>query len=449
MKERLLIALICITAVTCVFSQESVQTLTFEEAVKIGLKNNVNLNTQKNNLFVNESRKLQSYAGYLPNISAQAFAQRTDGLQIDPTTGAANNISSDVIQGSVNASYTLFNGFNRLNTLKQNNSQFIAQTYLVKRANQDVIFNVASQYLQVLLDQELLRIAEENTQAQKVILEQIKALVSLGTRAQADEFNQDAIVKNLEVTALRAKATLENDRALLAQIIQLDPQVPYQLQYPNLNLELADYSNLSMDSLFTVAAKNRPDLIQQKYQVDALQRSMKASSSGYIPTIIFFAGYGSTYFVRSDLQQSESFQSQFFDLNPQLNYGINLRIPIFDQFLTRTNRSIAKINYENSRLTEDDLFKSVKIDVQRAYNNYKNAIESYQASLAQYEAGELAIRTQRESYELGVSSQIELAQANQTFTQALASRAQAEVTLVFQQVLLEYALGTLYFEETP
>jgi outer membrane protein len=95
------------------------------------------------------------------------------------------------------------------------------------------------------------------------------------------------------------------------------------------------------------------------------------------------------------------------------------------------------------------LFKSVKIDVQRAYNNYKNAIESYQASLAQYEAGELAIRTQRESYELGVSSQIELAQANQTFTQALASRAQAEVTLVFQQVLLEYALGTLYFEETP
>jgi outer membrane protein len=77
------------------------------------------------------------------------------------------------------------------------------------------------------------------------------------------------------------------------------------------------------------------------------------------------------------------------------------------------------------------------------YNNYITALRSYNASEVQFQAGELALRTQQEGFILGAASQVELAQANETFVQAAASRAQAEVTLLFQQMLMEYALGTL------
>ncbi len=438
MKKNLV--LVFMLSATGAFSQETAQ-LTFNEAVKIAMEKNVTLNTQKNQLFSNQARKLQGYANYLPNLNAQGFAQRTDGLQIDPTTGQGGNITSDYVQANVNANYTLFNGLNRINTLKQNNLQFDAQTSLVERTKQDVIFNVASQYLQVLLDQELLRIAQENLQTQKVVLEQMQGLVDAGVRATADLYTQDAQVKNLEVTKLRATVALENDRALLAQTLQADPAIHFEVVTPDWNNEYnLDYiQKMSLDSLYTVAVERRADLKQQKFNVEAFKHGMRANTSGYIPTVTLFGSYGSTFFSANPA----AFDEQFKRLNPQTSYGVNLTIPIFDRLQTHSLRAAGRVNYDNAKLTEENLVKTIKIDVKRVYQNFLSAVESYKASQVQYQAGELALKTQQESYQLGVSTQVALALANQIFVQGAASKAQAEVTLIFQRILLEYAVGSL------
>ncbi len=427
--------------------------LTFEEAIKIGLEKNVTLNTQKNQLFAAQARKTQSVAQYLPNLNAQAVAQRTDGLQIDPTTGRGASLTSDQFFAQVQAGYVLFNGFGRVGVLKQNNDLFLAQDAFVKRSRQDLVFTVASQYLQVLLDQELLRIAEENLNAQKVLLEQVRGFVQVGSRPAVDEYNQDALVQSFQVLSQRARITLENDRAALAQTLQLDPSIPFTLVQPDRDTDIEYFRSLSLDSLYQIAIQHREDLKQQNYLVDAAQHAVTASTSGYFPVLSAFASYSSTYFASNfweivgdpDLKP-KPFENQFRRENPSLSYGLNLNIPIFDRLQTRTNRVFAKVSYQNAILTRDNTLKSIKIDVQRSFKNYLTAIESYESSLVQYDAGELALRTQRESYALGIASQVELAQANQTFVQAAASRAQAEVTLVFQKVLLEYALGTLQVE---
>ncbi len=438
MKKNLV--LVFILSATGAFSQETAL-LTFNEAVKIAMEKNVTLNTQKNQLFSNQARKLQGYANYLPNLNAQGFAQRTDGLQIDPTTGQGGNITSDYVQANVNANYTIFNGLNRINTLKQNNLQFDAQTSLVERTKQDVIFNVASQYLQVLLDQELLRIAQENLQTQKVVLEQMQGLVDAGVRATADLYTQDAQVKNLEVTKLRATVALENDRALLAQTLQADPAIHFEVVTPDWNNEYnLDYiQKMSLDSLYAVAVERRADLKQQKFNVEAFRHGMRANTSGYMPTVTLFGSYGSTFFSANPA----AFDEQFKRLNPQTSYGVNLTIPIFDRLQTHTLRATGRVNYDNAKLTEENLVKTIKIDVKRVYQNFLSAVESYKASQVQYQAGELALKTQQESYQLGVSTQVALALANQIFVQGAASKAQAEVTLIFQRILLEYAVGSL------
>ena len=248
--------------------------------------------------------------------------------------------------------------------------------------------------------------------------------------------------------------TLMNDHALLAQTLQLDPVDTFRVQKPEWINDLSYFNKLSLDSLYQIAEKSRPDLIQQKYLIDAARQGLRAGSSGYYPSLSLFASYGSTYYasdaykLNPGISEPASFQEQFKRQNPVLSYGINLNIPIFDRLQTRTNRVVAKVNYQNAELTYENLLKTIKIDVQRAFNNFGVAIESYNSSLIQYHAAELSYRTQRESYELGVSSQVALAQANQVFVQAASSKAQAEVTLVFQQMLLEYALGTLKFQAT-
>lgn len=417
--------------------------LTYREAVKIALQNNLTLNQQKNILVARQVQKNQTIAAFLPSLAVQGSARHTEGQQPNPDGGELLDLSVDNVDANIQAGMVLFNGFNRINTLNQFSNQFRAQASFVKRSEQDVVYTVTTQYLQVLLDQELLRIAEEAHRVQNVVLSQLRELVNLGARAAADMYTQDAQVRNLEVTALQAQVTLENDKALLAQTLQMDPSIPVQLEFPSIENSM-DIHSMSLDSLYAVALANREDLKQADYQAKANLYAYRASASGYYPSVNLFASYGSQYIsTLKDQPAYGTFSNQFGTVFPSISYGVNVTIPIFDRLVTRTNRVFNRITYENSVLQQENLRKSIKIDVKQMHNNYITALQSYQASQVQLQAGELALRTQQEGFILGAASQVELAQANQIYVQAAASRAQAEVTLLFQQMLMEYALGTL------
>lgn len=445
MRKIFFALLLCIGSALTAIAQQSQDTLVlpYREAVRIALKNNLDLNQQKNNLVVRQVQKNQSIAAFLPSLGIRGTASHSEGQQPNPDGGELMDLSVDNVSASIQAELTLFNGFDRINTLNQMSNQFRAQTSLVKRTEQDVVYLVTTQYLQVLLDQELLRIAEEAHRVQSVVLNQLREQVRLGARAEADLYTQDAQVRNLEVTALQAKVTLENDKSRLTQTLQLDPEVPLKVEFPSIENTM-DIMSMSLDSLYAVAMANRADLRQAEYQAKSNRYAYKASVSGYFPSISLFASYGSQYI--STLKGEPlygTFSNQFGTVFPSISYGVSVNIPIFDRMATRTNRVFNRVTYENSVLQRENLEKSIKIDVRQMYNNYITALQSWQASQIQLQAGELARRTQQESFILGVASQVELAQANQIYVQAAASKAQAEVTLLFQQMLMEYALGTL------
>lgn len=444
-SKRILIAVILILSVKVAAQQK----LTHQQAVKIALEKNVMLNQQENNLYSSQVQRNQSIAAFLPGVNVRGTAQRTSGLQQSRDGGDLIDVTVEEMFANVNAELVLFNGMNRLNALQQNNSQFKAQISFVERTKQDVIYNVTTQYLQVLLDQELFRIADENYKTQNTVLEQLREQVNVGARAEASLYTQEALVLNLKVTALRAKVALENDEATLKQTLQLDPSDIYKIDFPETS-SLPVINSESMDSLYLNALNNRQDLKRINHQVSANQHQYQGALSGYIPTLSLFASYGSYYTSQlKDEPLYGNFANQFGTAWPSLQYGISVTVPIFDRFLTRNNRTLNRVRYENSQLEKENLEKSIKIDVQRAYNNFKAAIQAYEASLIQIKAGELALSTQKESFLLGVSDQVSLSLANQTYVQAAASKAQAEVTLLFQKILLDYALGTLKAEDIP
>ena len=417
--------------------------LTFEEAVKIGLERNVVLKQQKNQLELNQTQKMAGYANFLPSVNITSRFVRQEGQQPSAKTGDLVDLKTNTFSASLNGNLTLFNGLRGVNALSQASNQLMSQSYLVKRSTQDVVSIVTSQYLQVLLDQELLKIAEENLKSQTTILNQVQGFFDVGSKAITDVYSQDALMKGAQVSFIRAKNTLQNDKSILAQTLQLDPSRDFQVVYPSFKDEIDVPVKLSLDSLIEIAMANRADLEQLKYQVKANEFSYKSLISGYLPSITLFANYGSFY---SSLIQLP-FIEQFKTFNPSLSYGANLTIPIFNRQVNKAQRMGAQVLYKNSELNRQNAEKAVKLDVQRALTNLTNAIENLVASRSQFQAGELALKTQQESYELGISTQVALAQANQIYVQGASSKAQAEVTLIFQRILLDYFLGILKVED--
>src|SRR5690606_24430054 len=186
--------------------------------------------------------------------------------------------------------------------------------------------------------------------AQVADLDPLKEQVRLGARAESDMYTQEAQVSNLSVTALRAKVTLENDKALLAQTLQLDPAVPFAVQRPDRTLDL-DYVDMNLDSLYQVALTNREDLHRAEFQAKANQHAFRAAVNGYLPSLTLFASYGSQYI--STLKETPAyggFSNQFTNIFPSTSYGVSVTIPLFDRLVTRNNRVFSKVTYENSVL---------------------------------------------------------------------------------------------------
>ena len=89
----------------------------------------------------------------------------------------------------------------------------------------------------------------------------------------------------------------------------------------------------------------------------------------------------------------------------------------------------------------------MKTDVLRAYENLQLYARTYSVTIDQLKAADHALQLESERYGLGVTNFVDFANANRVFVQAQTDKAQAEYRLLFQKVLVDYAVGTLKPED--
>jgi outer membrane protein len=463
--KKVVTILACVLS-SLVFAQtdsSSVQILTFERAVQIGLQNGMLLNQQRNNLELSQMQKIANISAVLPSLSGTVTAQRYNGNSFIQQTGQVINGIRDNVSGSLNANMNIFSGFYRMNSIRQYTNALEAQSYFVKRTSQDLINTVATQYLNVMLDKELLKIAKENFNALDKQLQQVKEQVALGAKSPVDEYNQDATTKAAELRYVQAEIQLNNDKLLLAQTILIDPLEEFDVEQPNWDLSLATEESLNVSELADKAKEFRADYLRALKAETAQRFAMKASKGLMMPSLYGFFSYGSAYnfshgvpktlydSAANDYVANANYPRPFGEQvrvnNLYKAYGFQLSIPIFNGLQQRTAYVQQKVLYENAQWTRKNAEMQIRNDIQRSVTNYRGAERAFIITTGQLKAAEIAYQLETERYNLGVTNFVEYSNANKVLVQAQTDKAQAEYRLVFQRVLLEYAVGTLKPED--
>ncbi|MDH4091530.1 MAG: TolC family protein [Cyclobacteriaceae bacterium] len=422
--------------------------LTFKEAVKIGLQNNVVLNQQKNQLQYTQKNKTSSMLQLGPSVQAGGSAYRNDGNSFNQNEGRVVNGVIDYVGGQLSASMPVFNGLAVVNQYRQANNQNEAQLHQVVRSNQDVIRDVSNQYLLCLLDQELVKINIENVATQQIQYDQIKAQVELGSKAEADLYNQEYQLKNSELLLVRARNTLKNDMANLALTLQIDPTIYVEVQQVDWDINKLAADSATFENLYATAVDRRSDLKQAGHAEKAAHYGYSSMKGRYYPSIYAGVNYGSRYnYIQGE--DNRSFHDQFTKDNVALSYGFSLTIPIYSGLQYRTQAAFSKVTYENAKIRAKNAEVVVKTDVIRAYQNFKDARTSYETSQAQLRAAETSYKMEKERYDLGISNIVQLSIVNQTYVRAQGDYKTSLFTLMFQRLLINYATGTLQFEDIP
>jgi outer membrane protein len=441
MKYFILVILSGVSLVA--WAQSEPMKLTFKEAVDMALVKNVDYKTRQNEVERSSSQSHQSLANMGPSASINANLFQRQGRQTiqNPDTEQVEfkDVASNNFTMGLDVNLPLFGGFNRIQTYRASRSSLHSQEHALERSRQTTIFNVAQQYLQVLLSQELYGIAEGNYRNQLENLKRIEGQVEVGAMAGVNQYNQEAEVKRLETLIITAKNTYENDKLVLAQTLQLEPGVDFVLERPQFSAEETILIDISFDDLYATALSKRPDYKQQKEVVNNNTRTLSALRGSYFPTLSAFYSYNTSYNSTIPF----SVQTQLTDLSPSHFYGLSLNIPIFNGLSTRNRVQSSRIDKENSLLQEVNLKTLIYRDVKRAHQNFEASKAGYVSATAQYEAAKKAFELEKERFELGASAFFEFSQANNALIQGQAAKAQAEFTLMFQQTILDYQVGVL------
>jgi outer membrane protein len=442
-KVKILVFLFCISSLPAIAQSQEGKLISLQDAIKIGLQRNINLRKAQNQLISLSMDKTQAKLAYLPNVSVSIQAARQVGQQFQLVEDGfeISNVQADRLSGGLSASLSIFEGFNRQKQLRISDLEFKAQSKGIERQQQNVIFTVAQQYLQILLDEQLLEIAQKNVENQQDQLQRIDGFAKAGLRPQADFFTQNAAVKQLELEYIEAENTLLLDKATLTQTLQLNPLEDFTISADGLK-DAPQNQASELSELFHLAMDNRPDLKQLNYRVQSADQNIEGLKSNYLPDLRAFYQYGTQYSSLNSL----NFRDQLFDLYPNNTVGLNLNIPIFNNYVNKTQVARARVALYNTELDFENLERVIFQDVQNAYLNYNAAIKRFEVSSAALKAAEEAYTIQQQRYNAGIASLADFSLANQEFVTAAGNKEQARFTLLFQQIILDFQVGTLTLE---
>ncbi|WP_421774463.1 TolC family protein [Gracilimonas sp.] len=447
MKRFLSSTLLALLFFTAPILAQEARTISIQEAIDIALENNYQLKQAENNLDLANESITNEYADFAPSINSSINGSRRIGRRFDNVTGNIIDVPSQGVGANIGANITIFDGFNNILSLRASQQSKVSSEESLQRAKEQVIFNTASRYLQVLLDLQLLEIAQENLENSMQQLEQVRAQVEVGSRPTVDLYNQEAQVASDELAVTQQENSLKFSKLVLVRQLQIDPLGSYDFVVPETEIQAQQSTgqDFSLSELIDQAILNRSDLKSEIADIKTLEYQLQMAQGSLYPSVSASASISSSYSDQYSLpgQGSVSFSDQFFDQQVNRSYGFSISIPLFQNWNRMYNIQSSKVQLKNAELSFDNSKLQVIQEVTQAYNDYTSYVKQLEASEKSRRASERAFETQQERYNVGSSTLIELSQAQASYVEAQSNYTQAMYNLIFQEKLLDYYLGKL------
>jgi outer membrane protein len=407
------------------------RTITLQQAIAIALAQSSTARFAENTARLDSLDVRSARNQCLPSLSASSVASRRmlSGSRGGNTFGADASVSGGV---------TLYNGGQNVNALRQAQQTVRASSLDVTRARQGIVFTVATDYLDLITQQDQIGVQQENLTAQEQELRQLQEFVRLGTRPIGDVYQQQAAVASTRLALVTARRNAEVAAVNLIQELVLDPRVDWVFATPLADSTPPAAPAFRLDSLVDVAMRRRVDIQAQRFRVRAAESQIAIARGTRLPTITGSAGFSSEYASGTDV----GFLRQL-DARRGGSVGVGVSVPVFDRGASSIAQQRARVQLDNELLALRDQEQAAALEVRRAYLDYAAAGEQLAAATAQQEAAALALQAAQARYRVGAATFIEVTLARATLIQAQTAVVSARSAVTFQQALMSYYTGVL------
>jgi outer membrane protein len=333
----------------------------------------------------------------------------------------------------VTLSQNLFDGFQTRNNVRAAESRVRAARYSLSNTEQNILFDAAAAYMDVIRDRQVAALTERNL---AFLEEQVRAAesrleVGEGTRtdvAQAQASRASAIA---QLNAARAQ--VQTSSAIYRQLIGEDPgQLAAAAPVPGLpnNLEHA----------YAVAEAEHPAILATRQLVDASDYAVKSAEGALLPSVTGLAGVSQVYTHRGGVADGGS------ESSTNTNIGLTLSVPIYQGGLASAQVRQSKESLGRARIEVDVSRDQVRAALASAWSLYRAAVQSVAANREVISAAQLALSGVIEERNVGQRTTLDVLNAQGDVITAQINLASSERDVVVASYAIMSALGRLSAE---
>ena len=420
------------------------QKWTLQECIDYAMQNSITLKQAKLDKETAAETRKQSQAALFPSLtgtSNQNIGYRpwqASGMST-VTNGTVNNqVKKTYYNGTygINASWTVWNGNQNHNQVKQNKLSEEQKELQVQESVNTIQEKIAQLYVQILYLNEAVNVNRQSLETSKKNEERGQEMVEVGKMSKADLAQLSAQRATDEYNLVETEAQLADYKLQLKQLLEITGDQPFDIAMPTASDEQALGEIPSVVNVYDQALLLRPEIKNSEVAVQSSDVQLKIARAGHLPTISMTGGVGTSTSSNNSNGWGEQLKTNF-----DATAGIGISIPIFDQRKTKTAVNKAKIQHEKALLEQQDKQKKLYSAIEGFWLDAQSAQQRFSAATATVESEQLSYDLLSEQFNLGLKNVIQLMTGKTNLLDAQQKKLQSKYMTILNQQLLKFYQG--------
>ncbi|HVB86168.1 MAG TPA: TolC family protein [Candidatus Dormibacteraeota bacterium] len=401
--------------------------LTLDQAKALAVQNRPLLRAE---IYTAEAAKRvtgEARSAYYPHVYGSATGVKSENGSRVTAGGLNNPIIYSRFADGLTASQLVTDFGRTHNLVRSADYSAKAQQKNADATRADVILQVDQSYFAALQAQAVLRVAQQAVRDRQLVADRVQVLAKNKLKSSLDVSFADVDLSKAKLLLAQAQ---NNVTAAFAELsFSLGDSTPQTYQLQDEAVPPAPSADVSR--LVSQAFANRPEVASSRFEVESAKAYTKAERDLFLPTLSAVGTAGLTPYRQAPL------------MSRYAAAGFNLNIPIFTGTLYAERHGEAVYRQRASEQRFNELKDKIARDVRVAALNANTAYQRLDLTKQLLQEAGLALNLAQSRYNLGLSSIVELSQAQLNQTQAQIDEASAKYDYQIAIDGLDYQLGIL------
>jgi outer membrane protein len=368
-----------------------------------------------------QSIEMPMATGALTAVDAHEGSRITAGILNNPTV-------YDRAAGGLTVSQLITDFGRTHNLVLSAKSNAKAQLESERATELDIILTVDQAFYQALTAQAVLKVAQDTVAQRQATVDQVGALTKAKIRSDLDLSFADVQISQAKLLLLDAQNNEQTAMAALNNVLGSEQDQQYLLV--NETGGTPPPAPDDPEAMVHAALTARPDLAALDDQYLSARQYATAERDLWMPTVSALAAVGGTP-VRADQITSSWYGAA----------GANISIPVFNGFLYNADAKEAKYRAEAAQEDVRNLRDVIARDVRTAVLNAQTAFQRIGVTQQLLDQANFALDLANARYKIGLSSIVELTQAQLNQTQAEIANTNARYSYQTALAVVRYEIG--------